>query len=332
MSARVVGPYKDVGSIGAVQLKELWARTMGRRNAPLILSPEDESEWRYDYMALAGLGLDLWQTFRYLYLEQPTFDQFERWIVASSGGAVDPHRVEIVNGFIAGVPEDEPHRPIVPVFGPDDLAHWDEHGYVTLHDAVSPDACAAAAAAIWEYLGMDPADPETWYRNRREIMTQVFDHPAIWANRCAPRVRDAFAQLWGRADLSMQVESCGMNPPERPGWSYPGPFLHFDMDVVVPFPFGVQGILYLTDTAENQGALTLIPGFHRRIEAWVRSLPPDAHASHEPLRPLGETVHVPGRAGDLILWHHALPHSASPNRAALPRLVQYIRMFPRRWD
>ncbi|MGZ0787900.1 phytanoyl-CoA dioxygenase family protein [Pseudomonas saponiphila] len=34
------------------------------------------------------------------------------------------------------------------------------------------------------------------------------------------------------------------------------------------------------------------------------------------------------KAGDLIIWHHALPHGASPNRGTLPRMVQYINFYP----
>ena len=37
---------------------------------------------------------------------------------------------------------------------------------------------------------------------------------------------------------------------------------------------------------------------------------------------------VPGRAGDLIIWHSALPHSNSANTSNRPRLAQYITMWP----
>ena len=34
------------------------------------------------------------------------------------------------------------------------------------------------------------------------------------------------------------------------------------------------------------------------------------------------------RAGDLVIWHQALPHGPSPNRGTQPRLVQYINLAP----
>ena len=37
---------------------------------------------------------------------------------------------------------------------------------------------------------------------------------------------------------------------------------------------------------------------------------------------------IAAQAGDLIIWHHALPHDSSPNRASAPRIVQYLNMSP----
>jgi ectoine hydroxylase-related dioxygenase (phytanoyl-CoA dioxygenase family) len=42
-------------------------------------------------------------------------------------------------------------------------------------------------------------------------------------------------------------------------------------------------------------------------------------------------VPIAGRAGDLVIWHHALPHGSSPNRAERPRIVQYLKMHPTGW-
>ena len=242
----------------------------------------------------------------------------------------DPRSVRRINGILEGVPAGDSARAAEAVIDAAGLAHWDEHGFVVVRGAVPREACAAAEAAVWAHLGMDPAAPATWYREPPAVVTAPIDDPALWATRGAPRVRDAFAQLWRRTDLAMAVLGCGMTPPERPDWRFPGPHLHFDVDVVTPLPFGVQGVLYLTDTAKDHGAFSCIPGFHRRIDAWARSLPAAAHASSQPLHELGPRVRIAGEAGDLVLWHHALPHAPTPNRGERPRVVQYVRMFPRR--
>ena len=96
-----------------------------------------------------------------------------------------------------------------------------------------------------------------------------------------------------------------------------------------PIPFGTQGILYLTDTPPEQGAFTLVPGSQRWGEEWLKSLPAGANPRTRDLHALG-AVPIGGRAGDLVIWHQALPHGASPDRGTRPRLVQYINMFPAR--
>jgi ectoine hydroxylase-related dioxygenase (phytanoyl-CoA dioxygenase family) len=85
------------------------------------------------------------------------------------------------------------------------------------------------------------------------------------------------------------------------------------------------GVLYLTDTAAEQGAFRLVPGFHRRLDAWLDDL---GEQDPRSLDLEDEAVPIAGRAGDLIICRHDLPHGASPNRAGSPRLVQYLSMFP----
>jgi ectoine hydroxylase-related dioxygenase (phytanoyl-CoA dioxygenase family) len=99
--------------------------------------------------------------------------------------------------------------------------------------------------------------------------------------------------------------------------------------VKTPIPFGTAGILYLADTPPEQGAFTLVPGFQRWGEDWLKALPPGAHPREQNLYALGPQP-IGGRAGDLIIWHQSLPHGASPNRGRKPQLVQYVNIFPTR--
>ena len=107
-------------------------------------------------------------------------------------------------------------------------------------------------------------------------MVQYFQHPAFDAIRRAPRIHKAFAQLWGTADLWATTDRVGFNAPERDGFKFPGPHLHWDVSVKTPIPFGTGGILYLTDTPPEQGAFTLVPGFQRWGEDWLKALPAGA--------------------------------------------------------
>ncbi len=310
--------------LGIPHLERFWSRHAGKD-----LEAEEDG-WVAENTLLSGLRLGLRETFHYLHSETPTLEQFEAWVLEKNGGALDPERIQRLNAALAGervgaqIPDSGE-----PVLTEEDLAFWNENGYVVVHDAVSTEQCHAAAEAIYSFLQMDPGEPDTWYGH--DIWVPVVHHPAFWANRESPRIHRAFAQLWGRDDLWMTVDQGGMNPPERPGWRFSGQGLHFDVSLELPIPFGVQGILYLTDTAANQGAFRCVPGFHKRVETWLKSLPPGSDPRRQDLEQFG-AVPIAGRAGDLIIWHHALPHASSPNRATLPRVVQYIRMLPSQWD
>jgi hypothetical protein len=65
--------------------------------------------------------------------------------------------------------------------------------------------------------------------------------PGIRENRRAPRIRAAFAQLWGTDDLWVTIDRGGFNPPDLPGRSFAVPPLHWDISLVPPFPDYFQG-------------------------------------------------------------------------------------------
>ena len=329
-----LAPATETGTLGIYQLKRLWSRAMAARAGRSYPTPLHDRH--LDDLVIHASGLGLEQTVSFLGQQAPSFEAFERWIVATTGG-VAPEQVARINAAVT----DDAVPPATarwfaavdasaPVLDASDLACWQEHGYVVLHDAVTRDIRDAAAQMLWQHLGADPDDPETWYRrNDHGIMVQYFQHPALTAVRRSPRIHKAFAQLWGTADLWVTTDRVGFNAPEREGFMFPGPHLHWDVSVKTPFPLGTGGILYLTDTPPEQGAFTLVPGFQRWGEAWLKNLPPGADPRRQDLYALGPRP-IGGRAGDLVIWHQALPHGASPNRGTRPRMVQYVNMFPTR--
>lgn len=309
------------------RLHEMWSLYMEARAGKT--ASDDNPHWGAENTLMGLLGLNLHETIQYIYNNGPSFDQFVQWVLDRNGGKIAPDRVEEIERALSqdgSAPNTAPQDcPLTQ----GDLSFWDENGYVILHDAITQEGCRAAVQAICEFLGMSLNDSDTWYNGPQgqSIWVPLLRHPAIEANRRSTRIRDAFAQIWGRTDLWMTVDQCGMNPPERPGWQFPGPHLHWDTSLHLPMPLGVQGILYLTDTAANQGAFTCVPGFHRRLETWLENLPPGSNPRQQNLKDLG-AVPIAGRAGDLIIWHHALPHGSSPNTNTVPRFVQYMAMKP----
>ena len=216
------------------------------------------------------------------------------------------------------------------VLSPEALDFWEENGYVVVPEAVPPENCKAAEQAVWNFLEMDRDDLESWYPDppRRSIMVEIYQHQALWDNRQYPRVHQAFSEIWETEKLWVSFDRASMNPPERHDFKFGGPYLHWDMSLDdMPVRLKVQGVLYLADTPANQGAFTCIPGFHRKLEGWLESLPSDTDP-RQVVKDEPGAKPVAGKAGDLVIWHSALPHGSCPNHATYPRMAQYITMSP----
>ena len=227
-----------------------------------------------------------------------------------------------------------------------DRAFWEENGYVIIPNAVPQENLDRMVEAIWWFLDMDPEDSETWYKHKPFTrdnrcspisaggMVEMYQHQAIWDNRQHPRVHQAFAEIWGEEKLWVSLDRANMKPPARedkPDWNNRG-MIHWDLDTSQqPIQFGVQGVLYLTDTAEDQGGFQCVPGFNNTFEEWVKTQPEDRNPRHPDLEGL-EVKSIPGKAGDLLIWHRLLAHGNGHNTSDKPRLAQYITMSPARYD
>lgn len=228
------------------------------------------------------------------------------------------------------------------VLSKEDWAFWQENGYVVIPNAVPQENLDRMVDAIWWFLDMDRDDPETWYKYKPYTrddrcspisgagMVEMYQHQALWDNRQYPKVHQAFAEIWDDEKLWVSLDRANMKPPARddhPEWGHQG-MIHWDMDTSEqPIRFGVQGVLYLTDTAENQGGFQCVPGFNNTFEEWVKTQPEDRNPRHPDLADL-EVKSIAGKAGDLLIWHRLLAHGNGHNTSDQPRLAQYITMSP----
>jgi Phytanoyl-CoA dioxygenase (PhyH) len=317
-------PSTDTGSIGIPHLKRLWSKILTGAN----YSGQFDAENDLDTALLDILQLGLLPTYQFLYQQQPGFDQFEQWVAQHHPAGIPATLIQqcyrlLNKDTITLVAEEEE------VLSETDLAFWDEQGYVIVRNAISAADCAITRQAIWKYLQMNEHDPASWYsadNNLQGIMVPLYQDAILDKNRHSFRIRRAFEQVWKQTGLIVTMDKCGFNPPETATAKYKGIGLHWDMSLVTPIPFGTQGILYVTDTAANQGALTVVPGFHKIIESWLASLPGDVNPRDIDFAPFNPQP-IAANAGDLIIWNQMLPHSSSPNKATLPRLVQYINWY-----
>jgi hypothetical protein len=220
----------------------------------------------------------------------------------------------------------------MPVLTTADHRFFEENGYVVIHEAVPQQNLDAAIDAIWEFLGMDRNDPEDWYREplRTNGMVEIYQHQALWNNRQSPRIYEAFSELLGTDCLWVSIDRACMKPPQHPGhpeYDNKG-FIHWDADTTkLPIPLSLQGVLLLADTDANQGGFQCVPALFRNFEEWVLTQPADRNPFAPDLTGF-ETKLVPGRAGDLVIWNRLLAHGNGHNTSNMPRLAQYISMFP----
>lgn len=316
----------SAGILGLAQLRAHWSSLF--EGGPAV-SPD------HLFALWSGLSLNVLEVNQFLFGSRPSFERFEEWIVEVNGGSMDEAEVDRLRRALGGGAVSSAAGDLSGVEGlsASELDFWHAHGFAVLCNAITAEQAAAAAKAVYKHLDATPDDAESWYRNEqgRSIWVRTVRNLAFAEIRRSPRVVKAFAQLWGREDLWATVDQGGLNPPERPGWTFPGPHLHWDYSLAQPHMLDVQGLIYLTDTPAEQGAFTCVPGFHKNLRAWLSSLkegtdPRSAILGHCGARP------VPGGAGDLVLWHAMLPHGASPNRGEKPRVVQYLSMKPTRWN
>ena len=224
----------------------------------------------------------------------------------------------------------------MPVLSELDRRFWDENGYVVVPDAVPEENLRAVIRAVSDFLEIDPNEPASWYSAppRRLGFVEMYHHQALWDNRQYPRLYEVFREIWGMDTLWVSFDRANMTPPERPDRStgFNEPLVHWDFDASLhPGRLMVQGVLYLTDTEEDQGGFQCVPGFHNQFHEWVKTQPLDRDPHLPDLTGL-TLKKVPGKAGDLAIWHSLLPHGNSRNTFDRPRWSQYIQMTPARED
>ncbi|RBP74823.1 phytanoyl-CoA dioxygenase PhyH [Shewanella putrefaciens] len=333
----------DLSCLGIYHLQRLWQKIQLRKRGVPFTEPANE--WHLDKTLLDLCGIGLEPGLRALYQNdhQSAFVAYIQQIAkltAADIAGINQQLGAISHGLMPSVTvpevedlnstEVEDSNPAA-VLSESQLNFWQNEGYLVIPQVLTAEQCAATRDFIWQQLGANEQDPTTWYQAHefmQKIMLQLFRHPQLDANRQVPKIRQVFEQLWQRTDLVMTTDRVSFNPPETPTWHFPGPDMHWDMPLQLPVKFATQGLIYLTDTGEEQGAFCCVPGFHLKIEEWLlEQNKPDIELQQQDWH-RWQVKPIAAKAGDLIIWHHALPHGASPNRETLPRMVQYINFYP----
>lgn len=270
------------------------------------------STWNEEIAFFYKKGISIEKIVRYLHFEKPALDTFADWVATHT--------------ITAGNQDD--HAEIVLSDG--DLDFWNRNGYIVVKNAIPETDCQAACEAIWDFLQMWPDDQESWYSHHPAkwgMMIDFSNHPTLNKNRESSKIRKAFEQLYQTDQIYKSVDKVSFNAPVYKNHGFLGSGLHWDVSLEQPIPFKLQGLIYLSDCNEKDGCFQCVAGFHHQIERWMEGLAPHDNPREIALKTLKPTS-ITGKAGDLVIWHQALPHCASPNHGTLPRMVQYLTYLP----
>lgn len=336
--------FSETGSLGIFQLKRAWVKA--QKNKLVGSSGSDENlakEWNLDVMLFDELGLGLELAIQALY-QHRRFEDFEHWVLEQNDQQFPEDLIKRLNrnveAFYSGsigstsTTTQQATKYWAPisqtVLGQEDYDFWLENGYLVLPGFVNKTLCKNACQAIYEFMQAKPEDRASWYtaaHKMQQIMVPLFRHPALQAIRNLPKIRQVFECLWGNDYLWMSTDRVSFNPPENEQWQFPGPNMHWDVELKSPIPFATQGLVYLSDTEAHQGAFRCVPGFHKKIDDWLEKLPVGSDPQQQDWS-LWNAKPIAAEAGSLIIWHQALPHGSGPNLADNPRIVQYLNMRP----
>ncbi|MFI2639878.1 phytanoyl-CoA dioxygenase family protein [Streptomyces sp. NPDC018610] len=237
------------------------------------------------------------------------------------------------------------------VLSEEDFAFWQTYGYVVVREAITPGEAKELLDFAWDFQGLDPDRPETWYEEpefRSELdrhlfiygFVEAYHHQLLWNSRQTRRVYDAFVDVWDCEELWVTLDRLNLNPPNvrtrsrsliEPTDEGFDIELHWDVDsTLTVLPQRVQGIIALNDTQPELGGFQCDPELFRRFEQWRLAQP----AGRDPIRPAVDRAEYPVvrpdlQAGDLLIFNGMLAHGVAPNLSAGGvRACQYLSMMP----
>ena len=233
------------------------------------------------------------------------------------------------------------------------LNQFEEKGYLLLSGLIPKETVKKAEQAMWHSMGMDADNPATWEHFKRPFLTGFYfqqmsnenrielfglSHPDILA--CS--TPDYLTVLKQLAERYPNIPHCRSQQPDaiwamnqfpiETEWSQPKPHLdghHRDLRLD-PGTFRTASITYLTDANPQQGTTIIWSEGPHRIREFRKKNPQisnhvrDFHKVFAKLD-MGEPTEIVAEQGDVLFFHHLLPHSGTLNVGTSPRFaIRYM--------
>ena len=229
-----------------------------------------------------------------------------------------------------------------PVLTDEQLAEFDEQGFVIIKGALSAEDAEAYRQSILSMLPSTLEIPPVWgsYEGRIKPMSgpgrQTFDTPELLPLMTNEKLYAAACQLLGSTALRVMDGSIGITiRNDSHSDQALSQTLHLDASVpktADDFTFSQQelqvgGCYYLTDVEPNGGGIHVVPGGHKVVEAEARAAGGGGRHLHQNWKQIKhlKSVEVTANAGDFALLHHLMPHGASHNRNSTARVAYFVR-------
>ena len=216
------------------------------------------------------------------------------------------------------------------------VRHFLERGYVVLEQVLSLKLAEEWRSFAFERLGYDPDDPATWAEerihmptmNRRRVAEVA---PRAWAAICdlvggEGRIKSAADYSYGDGfiiNFGLGAGQAWQPPsPAVAGWHKDGDFFRHFLDSPEQ---GLLGIVIWSDIGPPSGGTLAAPDsvapIARRLAEHPEGLLPAEAGLGELIHQCSDFEELTGRAGDVVLLHPYVLHSASCNPSGRPRFI-----------
>ncbi|KAH8927394.1 hypothetical protein BT69DRAFT_1347375 [Atractiella rhizophila] len=227
------------------------------------------------------------------------------------------------------------------VLTPQQRAQWMERGWVKIESAVPKEHIERWTKDVWIRLNMDPNDKSTWTQEKIHLPA----HKQMPMKQFAPKAWAAACELCGGEDkidqslFSMVTDSliCNLGDPtdndeevhprNTRNWHIDGDWFTHHLD---SGDGAMTVIVFYNDVVPRGGGTWVSPEAMKHVVKWLYDHPegsdgwPEDELGSRSVCNIGavtdfEEMH--GKAGDCILFHPFMPHSASKNYLRIPRFI-----------